>query len=608
MEHYRDKVLEGRYRLTHRIGQGGMATVYLAYNERLGKDVVIKQNGNSRWPEDQLLFEQEAQILAQLDMPGRSVGLPRVLDYFVDFDQGDSVQYLVMDYIEGEDLESIVARAGHLDEQTALFWMDQVLAAVEFLHQQTPPIIHRDIKPGNIRVTGQGENVYLVDFGIAGANASQRGTDGYAPPEQYQGLTKDVRSDIYALGATLYAILTGEIPPQSLRLQGKAQKLISPSKFKHVAISSPLEAVILKAMHLDPQNRYATTTEMRKALQALQTTKPPVLPAKLRPQLKPPEELDPPPQISPQVTAKWWVKPNAMMMRLALNPQGNCIMSGGDDCTVNFWSVTQWNIPGRLFGSGYHQDWVYGVAFSKDGRWAASCGRDRTIQLWDAHTAQPWGGPLRGHSGRVSSVAFSPDGQMLASAAEDRTVRLWPLAAGGGASILARDVSVNVLAFSPDGRWLAAACNDHRLHVWDWAKGDEIALPADIAQHNGPVFTVAFDPHGEWLASGGDDQFVHLFRLRGAGAGQRLDPQNWQRQYVMGKSPGNIHSMAFSPDGQLLASAGADGMLSLWDTRHLYLIGNYRLGDVSLLSVAFGRDRYTLALSGKGVIMLIKLI
>ena len=262
--------LGARYRIIRLLGQGGMSRVYLAEDTRLGVEVAVKENLQTS-PEARRQFEREAHLLARLSHPN----LPRVSDHFTD--PGTGRQYLVMDYVEGEDLKTLVERTGALPEQTALAWVGQVLDALEYLHRQQPPVIHRDVKPGNIKITPQGKAV-LVDFGIAkvggpalstltGARAV---TPGYAPPEQY-GMRTTERSDIYALGATLYTMLTGRVPPEApLRMAG--EQLVPPRRVAP-AISQPTQTAVLRAMEMETNKRWESIATLRRALQEWPTVR-----------------------------------------------------------------------------------------------------------------------------------------------------------------------------------------------------------------------------------------------------------------------------------------------------------------------------------------------
>ncbi|MEM7530561.1 MAG: serine/threonine-protein kinase [Chloroflexota bacterium] len=275
----------GRYRITRILGQGGFGAVYLAEDLNLvGTMVAIKENLHTSL-EAQRQFEREALLLARLRHPN----LPRVTDHFVDksFDAAGRY-YLVMDYIEGEDLK-VIARMHHqkygeLSEGLVMEWVTQVMDALEFMHTwqdpatgQLTPIIHRDIKPANIRVTPQGR-VYLVDFGIAKEDTPVKTvysipalTPDYAPPEQYRefGGRTDARSDIYALGATIYVLLVGKAPLDAkARHDGHETK--SPRSFNR-SISRRIDNVVMRAMQMQPTRRYADVGEMRQTL--LQGTK-----------------------------------------------------------------------------------------------------------------------------------------------------------------------------------------------------------------------------------------------------------------------------------------------------------------------------------------------
>jgi serine/threonine protein kinase len=268
------EILNKRYRIDRQIGKGGYGAVYRAFDLTLKQPCAIKENLSTQ-PEVQRQFEREALILARLRHPN----LPRVIDHFVLAEQG---QYLVMDFVEGHSLHVLLkSQKEPFSEAEALSWIDQVCQALIYLHQQTPPIIHRDIKPQNIIITPAGRAM-LVDFGLSKIYDEQlqttigaRGlTYGYAPPEQYgQGRT-DTRSDIYALGATLYTMLTKERPPDAIdRLVNEAQ-LVPPGQLSR-SVSLHVEQAVLKAMELNTSARFGSVESFRQAL-VLPATRPAV--------------------------------------------------------------------------------------------------------------------------------------------------------------------------------------------------------------------------------------------------------------------------------------------------------------------------------------------
>lgn len=278
--------LSQRYKLVSVLGCGAMGAVYLAHDQRLvGRRCAIKENlPDPHAPvnvqeQSREQFMAEARILARLDHPN----LPKVSDYFIE----NQREYLVMDYVEGEDLESRMERTRQpLPEADVLGWIDQTLDALGYLHNQKPqPIIHRDIKPANLRVDLY-NRVKLVDFGLVKlfdadspetkAELRGIGTPAYAPIEQFAGSQEhtDARSDVYALGATMYHLLTNLPPVEVHKRLLKPESLSSPRSL-NPALSQHTEDVIMRAIQIYPKDRYQTAAEMRLAL----TKRPPATPA-----------------------------------------------------------------------------------------------------------------------------------------------------------------------------------------------------------------------------------------------------------------------------------------------------------------------------------------
>jgi len=259
-------ILNNRYRIQRLLAKGGFGAVYQAEDLHLNMPCAVKVNLETS-PESQRQFECEAGILAKMNHPN----LPKVTDRFFITGQG---QCLVMDYIEGQDLQALLENSqGPLPEKQVLDWIVQVSEALIYMHSQIPPVIHRDIKPANIKITPIGRAV-LVDFGITKVydpkkktTAGARGvTPGYSPVEQYGKGSTDARSDIYALAATLYTLLTGIEPPESIdRVTGT--ELIPPRQINS-SISPLTEKAMLQALEVLAKDRIQSAAEFKAALLA----------------------------------------------------------------------------------------------------------------------------------------------------------------------------------------------------------------------------------------------------------------------------------------------------------------------------------------------------
>jgi serine/threonine-protein kinase len=286
-------VLSRRYVILRRVGKGGMGAVYQAADSRItGKTWAVKEISDVaitdplEQQQAHAAFRQEALMLASLDHRN----LPKVVDHFSE----GGKQYLVMDFIDGETLAQRLERegGGPLPVDEVLGWAEQLCNLLEYLHSQSPPVVFRDLKPGNVMVTPDG-TVKLIDFGIArifkpgkATDTACFGTAGYAPREQYGKGQTDARSDIYALGATLHHLLTGVDPTDEPFRFDDVRQLNS-------RVPAGMADTVMKAVQDEPADRWRSAAEMSTAL-----TRPPVpktVPMS-RPQPKPQPKLAPTPR------------------------------------------------------------------------------------------------------------------------------------------------------------------------------------------------------------------------------------------------------------------------------------------------------------------------
>lgn len=283
------EILQDRYRIEKQIGQGGMGSVYLATDERFNNTVAIKE---TLFTEENYVkaFQREARLLNSL----KHTALPKVSDHFCI--EGDG-QYIVMEYIGGDDLFEMMEQSGEaFPIKDVLIWAEQLLDALEYLHGQENPIIHRDIKPQNLKLTPQGQ-VILLDFGLAKGNPTDANhqtaansifgySRNYASLEQIQGTGTDPRSDVYSLAATVYHLATGKPPADALTrvmmvLNEERDPLISPHMI-HEQVPEDLSACLEDAMSLNANLRPQSVEEMRNLLsnkkRTIVSTKPNTVP------------------------------------------------------------------------------------------------------------------------------------------------------------------------------------------------------------------------------------------------------------------------------------------------------------------------------------------
>lgn len=270
-------LIQNRYLIVQLIGKGGMGEVYLAVDQRLGSAIALKR---TFFAGDEALgsaFEREARVLARMRHPV----LPKVSDHFGEGDE----QFLVMEHISGDDLSKrIEAAQKPFPVSWVMFWADQLLDALSYLHSHEPPIIHRDIKPQNLKLTDE-NHIILLDFGLAKSSTGQTNlgpnstgstgsvvgyTPHYAPMEQIRGIGTSARSDLYSLSATLYQLLTNSVPIDALSradtmLNGQPDP-VQPINELNPEVPQEISNVILHGMEVSQEKRFETAREMQKTL------------------------------------------------------------------------------------------------------------------------------------------------------------------------------------------------------------------------------------------------------------------------------------------------------------------------------------------------------
>lgn len=651
----------GDYELIEELARGGMGVVFKARQRSLNRTVALKMilGGWFAAPDDVKRFRAEAEAAAALDHPN--------IVPIYEVGQHSGLHYFSMKLVDGGSLAARI-RQQRLEPREAARIVTTLARAVHYAHQRG--ILHRDLKPANILLDPRGEP-HITDFGLAklleGDGTLTRtgaivGTPGYMAPEQAtssnQPLTTAV--DVFSLGTILYETLTGRPPFHGDSVMETLQRVRErdPDRPSGVnpRIDRDLETIVLRCLEKDPARRYGSAEAMADDLDRWLAGEPvrarPVGDlaralkwAKRRPAITAlsgtllllllaatvgvavewrrtlasfkREKLATEATKQQYRRAESLAEANRRNLYAARISLAHQAWSRGDLTRADFLLDSLVPATGQDDIRGL--EWYYlhrlchaeiravapqsgpvrAVAFSPDGQFLATAGNDPVVRIWKAANGQ-LAHSLSGHGDWVSSLAFSPDGTMIASASKDKTIRLWDTSDGRERKVLTgHKLPVNAIAFSPDGETLASAGAQlasgmgnpferfvpdpaaGELKLWNLKKGTERDSAIAI---NAAVLTVAFSPGGETLAAAGADGVIMLVRSD-------------QKPLRLEGHQGPVFSLAFDADGRRLATAGQDGTTRLWEvgTGAQVVVGRHG-GPV--FAVAFSRDGQQLAAGG----------
>jgi predicted Ser/Thr protein kinase len=576
-----DQLVQGRYRIVRHLREGGMGSVYEVVDTRLGNRVALKRAA-VREEDLRQAFRLEARILSALRHPA----LPVVIDYFSESGQ----DFLVMDFVDGEDLSELLARSrSPFAVADVLRWADRILDALVYLHERG--VVHRDIKPANLKLTPS-RDVVLLDFGISkgtpdwqGTHRSilSGGTNGYSPFEQLADLGTDERSDLYALGVTLYQLLTGVLPPDS-RNRAKAIVAGKPDPMEPAdAVSSDVPrmvaAVLARATALERDDRHSSARDLRDELAAAAGSLPagPQAPRSRRRivvDLPSSAAVDAPvaPVAPAAASPARAILPTLVfeghgrVTAAAVAPDGRTFYSAGQDGVVRMWSVVDGREVGRLAG---HAGAVHAVAVSRDGVLLVTGGDDTTVRVWETATGRELA-RLEAHLAPVRSAAVSRDAaSVLTGDASGRAI-VWDAASGRGRYRVDEPGALAAVRLSPDGRLALAAGEARSIGIWELDGGREVIR---LEGHRQIVYDAAFSPDARLVLSGGGDASVRVHEVASGSEVCRF-----------GGHRSAVRSVAFAPDGATAVSGSIGGVVRCWEVASGRELGRYD-GRMGLLGV-----------------------
>lgn len=575
-------LLDGRYRILQLIGQGGFGRTFLATDTAFSNDIAAQASDSTEFdaaysnainsklylsnrciikqilPQTQRvdsakrikLFQQEVAQLAQL---GQHPQIPKLLGHFED----ESGQYLVQEFIAGQNLEAVLAAQGVFSEAQVRKLLADLLPVLRFIHDQQ--VVHRDIKPANIICPNQDsktDRYVLVDFGAAKSitetalaqTGTTIGSAGYVAPEQAMGKAT-FASDLYSLGVTCVHLLTGLHPFDLYSISDDRwiwrQYLTQP-------ISVELRRVLDTLLQRATSQRYRTASavlqELRLEATAPLAEKVPIAVGQSRPRF-----------ISPSVTVRWHCIQTLAGHRgeitaIALSPDGELIASGSSDKTIRLWSLQTGELLHTYTGRSFrfpqgHQDRITGLAFSPSSEILLSSSADGTIKQWDASSGELFSN-LQGGWG-VSAIALNPHDPLLVSGSEDGLIQLWDLEHEALIANLAQLYQpITALAVDSTGH---SAWSSHGKTIAQWDLHDDRLLTT-LKGHAEAVTTIALSHDGCTLISGGGDKLLKLWNVN-----------TGQQQKVIAAHRDRIHCIAVHPNGDWFASSSEDGLVKLWD-------------------------------------------
>ncbi|BAB72396.1 protein kinase domain-containing protein [Anabaena sp. FACHB-709] len=590
-------LLRNRFRVVRVLSdEGGFGRTYLSEDkDKLNEPCVIKQLApkfQGTWSQKKAveLFAEEAKRLQEL---GEHPQIPTLMAYF----EQDNCLYLVQQFINGQNLlKELQQRKNYRPGEIQAILLD-LLPVLKFIHDRG--VIHRDIKPENIIRCRTDGRLNLIDFGSSKqltAKVQNFGTSigshGYSPLEQIRDGKAYAASDLFALGATCFHLITS-VSPFQLWMEHGYSWVSNWRQYLHSPLTPELDFVLDKLLQKDLKHRYTSADEVIKDITPKQ---PLALPAAGQTSGKIPV---------PQTTylsklpkkysllrsvvllsalvllfgfSESWFSQylqiySSLSARLTQNKSGQVVLAQPQKTTLRTISLAN-TLPDD-------ENAFVSLAISPNGQIIASCGSDRTIKIWQLATGEDISS-LKGHSRKVNAVVFSPDGKTLVSGGDDNTIKIWNLKTGKVIrTITGHSDAVHTLAISPNGKTLVSGSDDNTVKVWNLNTG---RLINTLTGHTFWVRSVAISPDGVNIASGSFDKTVKIWNL-----------ETGTLTHTLAGNGETVTSIAFNPDGNTLASASRDRTIKIWKVGAGTRVRTLKGSTETITSIAFSPDGNTLA-------------
>ncbi|MBD2092535.1 serine/threonine protein kinase [Microcoleus sp. FACHB-1515] len=589
-----------RYRALRPLGQGGFGRTFLAVG--LAKPdkplCVIKQffpNVGIDRPKASELFREEAERLSQLSAHPQ---IPNLLDYL----EQDGQQYLIQEFIEGQNLEQELRTQSALSESQIRQLLLDLLPVVQFMHDRQ--VIHRDIKPANIIRRASDQKLVLVDLGAAkyatGTALLRTGTTigsaEYTAPEQVRGRAV-FASDIYSLGATCVHLLT-QMSPFDL-FDTSDDRWVWRDYLIH-PVSDSLAQVLDRMLQNATSRRYQfadqVLTDLRQPELAIATStrkqEAYFLSGTARPLLTR-HSLGLPRIAEDQSICT--LSAVGEVVSIALSPDGKMLVSSSASRKAHDNAVNVWNLQTREMIHQFQQTaWMNAIAIRPDGRVLVGGGTNGTLNFWSLQTGELMGS-IHAHAGQVSSLAICSAGDTLVTSGTDGMINLWNLTTGRLIRNLnAQSKRIPAIAISPDRQFLASSNYGATISLWEFGTGRKLQTLRGEATHG--YSSIAISPNGRIIACG-------------SSASKNGAIQTWDfvDRHLTGSASFDVHvglvqAVAVSPDGKLLASGSRDMTVKLWNLHTGALVRHFQGHLSPIFSVAFSSNEFLVSGDGEGVI------